>query len=274
MMPSELIEIGGESHFLTERYDRMMGEKVHTVSLAGMMPDATSYEQLMDVCLKLQLPYKEREEVYRRAVFNMLTTNVDAHIRNYEFMLERGHTDWHISPAYDLTFSCFNPQNKLDEYHYLSMNGKCTAVNSEDMLAFARKSMIDHPKAIIKRCVDAVMEFRAIASKYGVSEHWQDVVERHFAEMTPDLLSGLHGYKPHVFSFVLEDGTSVEDAQWQEMGNGAFRLTARIHGVENRATISPKSPTGKRIAECGGIKMNEEKLRQFVTELLLPRITE
>ena len=273
MMPSELIEIGGESHFLTERYDRRNGEKVHTVSLAGMMPDATSYEQLMEVCLKLQLPYKEREEVYRRAVFNMLTTNVDAHIRNFEFMLEKGQTDWHISPAYDLTFSCFNPHNKLDEYHYLSMNGKRTGVNHDDMLAFARRYMIDNPNAIIKQCVDAVMEFRAIATKYGVSEHWLDVVERHFAEMTPDLLSGLQGYKPHVFSYVLENGVHVEDAQWQEMGNGAFRLTARIKGVEYRATVSPKSPTGKRIADCGGIKMSEESLRQFVNDLLLPKIT-
>ena len=272
MMPSELIEIGGESHFLTERYDRKNGEKVHTVSLAGMMPDATSYEQLMDVCLKLQLPYKEREEVYRRAVFNMLTTNVDAHIRNFEFMLEKGQTDWHISPAYDLTFSCFNPHNKLDEYHYLSMNGKRTGANRDDMLAFARRYMIDNPNAIIKQCVDAVMEFRAIATKYGVSEHWQDVVERHFAEMTPDLLSGLQGYKPHVFSYVLKNDVHVEDAQWQEMGNGAFRLTARLNGVEYRATVSPKSPTGKRIADCGGIKMSEESLRQFVNDLLLPKV--
>lgn len=272
MMSSELIEIGGEKHFLTERYDRKNGEKVHTVSLAGMMPDATSYEQLMEVCLKLQLPYKEREEVYRRAVFNMLTTNVDAHIRNFEFMLEKGQTDWHISPAYDLTFSCFNPHNKLDEYHYLSMNGKRTGVNRDDMLAFARRNMIDNPNAIIKQCVDAVMEFRTIASKYGVSEHWQDVVERHFAEMTPDLLSGLQGYKPHVFSYVLKNDVHVEDAQWQEMGNGAFRLTARINGVEYRTTVSPKSPTGKRIADCGGIKMSEESLRQFVNDLLLPKV--
>jgi len=271
MMPSELIEIGGESHFLTERYDRKNGEKIHTVSLAGMMPDATSYEQLIEVCLKLQLPYKEREEVYRRAIFNMLTTNVDAHIRNYEFMLEKGHTDWHISPAYDLTFSCFNPHNKLDEYHYLSMNGKRTGVNHEDMLVFARRSMIDNPNAIIKQCVDSVMEFRTIATKYGVSEHWQDVVERHFAEMTPDLLSGLQGYKPNVFSYIVENSIHVEDAQWQEMGNGAFRLTARINGVEYRATISSKSSTGKRIAECGGIKMDEASLRHFVEDLLLSK---
>ena len=56
------------------------------------------------------------------------------------------------------------------------------------MVTFARKSMIDNPDAIIRQCVDVVLEFRNIAAKYGVSEYWQDLIERHFAEMTPDLL--------------------------------------------------------------------------------------
>ena len=73
---------------------------------------------------------------------------------------------------------------------------------------------------------------------------------------------------------MLENGTFVEDAQWQEMGNGAFRLTARMNGVEYRATISPKSSIGKRITGSGGIKMNEESLRQFVAELLLPKFSQ
>ena len=143
MMPSRLIEIGSERHFLTERYDRLNGQKIHTQSLAAMMPDASSYEDLMDVCLKLDLPYAEVEETYRRAVFNILTTNVDAHIRNFEFMMEQGGS-WHITPAFDLTFSCFNPNNKLDEYHYLSMNGKRTGITNEDMVGFARVAKIDH----------------------------------------------------------------------------------------------------------------------------------
>lgn len=272
MMPCELIEIGGESHFLTERYDRKNGEKIHTVSLAGMIPDATSYEQLMEVCLKLGLPYREREEIFRRAVFNMLTTNVDAHIRNFEFMLERGSSEWHISPAFDLTFSCFNPHNKLDEYHYLSMNGKRTSINRDDMTAFARSGMIDNPNAIIQQCVDAVLEFRSFATKYEVSSYWQDLIERHFAEMTPDLLYGLHGYKPNVFSYILQpSGVHVEDAQWQEMGNGAYRLTAKLDGMEYHTTISHKSQKGRLIAELGGIKMGEEHQRRFVEELLLPK---
>ena len=272
IMPSELIEIGGESHFLTERYDRKNGEKIHTVSLAGMIPDATSYEQLMEVCLTLELPYREREEMFRRAVFNILTTNVDAHIRNFEFMMERGRSDWHLSPAYDLTFSCFNPHNKLDEYHYLSMNGKRTAINREDMMAFARSGMIDNPLAIIRQCVDVVLEFRTYAKKYGVSDYWQDAIERHFAEMTPDLLSGLQEYKPHIFSYILQpSGVHVEDAQWQEMANGAFRLTAKLDGVEYHITISHKSPRGKEIAALGGVKMSEEHQRKYIEDYFLPR---
>lgn len=63
----------------------------------------------------------------------------------------------------------------------------------------------------------------------------------------------------------------VEDAQWQEMGNGAFRLMARLDGTEYRATVSHKSPRGKEIAGCGGVKMSKEAQRRFVELLLLPK---
>ena len=74
------------------------GQKMHTQTLAAMMPEASSYEDLMDVCLKLQLPYAEVEETYRRAVFNILTTNVDAHIKNFSFMMRKGES-WHGRPV-------------------------------------------------------------------------------------------------------------------------------------------------------------------------------
>ena len=269
MMPSKLIDIGTERHFLTERYDRQNGQKMHTQTLAAMMPDASSYEDLMDVCLKLQLPYAEVEETYRRAVFNILTTNVDAHIKNFSFMMKEG-SDWHITPAYDLTFSCFNPGNKFDPAHYLSLNGKTMNINANDLLILGRIYNIKNPNAIIKECTGAVMEFRTIAARYGVSEPWIDKVERHFAEMSPDLLSGLHGYKPHIFSFMIGE-VHVEDAQWEEMGNGAMRLTARLNGQEYKATFSAKSPNGKLAIEQGGTKMAQDDLRHFVEELFLPR---
>lgn len=66
MMPSRLIQIEGKHHFLTERYDRINGEKIHTQTLAAMNPDATSYEDLFEVCRKLSIPASEQSELYRR----------------------------------------------------------------------------------------------------------------------------------------------------------------------------------------------------------------
>lgn len=66
----------------------------------------------------------------------------------------------------------------------------------------------------------------------------------------------------------------VEDAQWEEMGNGAMRLTARLNGQDYKVTFSQKSPKGKIAIEKGGTKMTQEDLRQFVEDLFLPRYLE
>lgn len=38
MMPSKLISVEGQHHFITERYDRREGKKIHTQTLAAMCP--------------------------------------------------------------------------------------------------------------------------------------------------------------------------------------------------------------------------------------------
>lgn len=224
MMPCELITIGGNKHFLTERYDRKDDRKVHTQSLAAMNPDANSYEDLMYVCEDLGLPYKEKEETYRRMVFNIITTNtnVDAHIKNFSFMMEEG-GDWHITPAYDLTFSCLNPGNRFDPMHYLKVAGKKTDINRDDLIEFGRRFGIKCTEDIIRQTADAVMQFRDMAQENGLESYWTDKIEEHFAQMTPDVLASLSGYKPSVYEYYIEDeGVMVKEAQWMEMGNGGF----------------------------------------------------
>ena len=76
-----------------------------------------------------------------------------------------------------------------------------------------------------------------------------------------------------MFSFILQ-GIHVEDAQWEEMGNGAMRLTARLNGQKYKATFSAKSLNGKLAIERGGTKMTQEDLRQFVEELFIPKYLE
>lgn len=271
MMPCELIEIGGDYHFLTERYDRKNGKKIHTQSLAAMNPDANSYEDLMLICEDLNLPYKEKEETYRRMIFNIFATNVDAHIKNFSFMMEEG-DDWHITPAYDLTFSCINPDNRFDPAHYLKVCGKTMDITRSDLLSFGKRFSIKSPEEIIQQTADAVMQFRDIAIESGVETYWIDQIEEHFAEMSPDVLSSLSGYKPSVYEYYLQDEDIwVKEAQWNEMGNGAMRLTALLNDIPFRATFSKKSDVVKNVMLQGGCKMSLENIQEYVNLYFLPR---
>lgn len=271
MMPSELIRIDGDDHFLTERYDRKDGRKVHTQTLAAMNPNARNYEDLMNVLEKLNIPYKEKEETFRRVVFNILATNVDAHIRNFSFMMEEG-GGWHITPAYDLTFSCFNPGNKFDPAHYLRINGKSMSIEYEDLMEFGKKYSITNPKEIIQNTAECVAQFRTVAGEIGVEGYWIDKIEAHFAEMSPKMLPMLTGYKPLSFDYVIEgEDITVTNLHWTEMGNGAMRIDADLNGQHYRLTFAKTQGEYQAIMADGGIKMPFERQKKYVEKLFLPK---
>lgn len=274
MMHSELINIGGDEHFLTERYDRKNGRKIHTQTLAAMNPKAHSYEELMDTCEELNIPYAEREETFRRIVFNILTTNVDAHIRNFSFMMEE-QGNWHITPAYDLTFSCFNPGNDFDSSHYLSIAGKTMDIGYDDLMRLGRQYSINNPKEIIRCTTDSVVQFRSEAERIGVDSYWIDKIEGHFAEMSPEILYMLDGYKALVFEYIIQEHhIMVKNMHWTEMGNGAMRFEADLNDVPYKATFAKSSKEHGNIMSLGGIKMPFENQKNYVEKLFLDKYLE
>lgn len=114
--------------------------------------------------------------------------------------------------------------------------------------------------------------FRDFASRYNINDYWKDVIEGHFAKMNPDLLSDLHMFKPLSYDFVIKEyDIKVENAHWEEMDNGAKRLTALLNGAEYKATVSPKSQRGKSMVADGGTKMDLSHQKKWVEELLLPK---
>ena len=68
MMPCKIIEVEGQKHFITHRFDRDEERKLHMQTLAALYPDADSYEKLLMVCRKMRLPESTQEEVFRRMV--------------------------------------------------------------------------------------------------------------------------------------------------------------------------------------------------------------
>lgn len=88
MEECRLLPVEGINHFLTKRFDRKNGEKIHLQTLAAINPDARSYEDLIATCRELSISESEIEKLFALMVFNIMANNTDDHNKNFSFLLE------------------------------------------------------------------------------------------------------------------------------------------------------------------------------------------
>ena len=161
MSECRLLPESGRDHFMTKRFDRVDGEKIHMQTLSGLAHfdfnniGSTSYEQLFQIMRKLKLGNDQLEQMFRRMVFNVVARNQDDHTKNTSFILpENG--EWRLSPAYDITYS-FNPTPGRNTYlHQMSINGKRKEILKENLIKIARDNSIKKPKVIIEEVISAI----------------------------------------------------------------------------------------------------------------------
>lgn len=170
MMPSKLVEIEGTQNFLTQRFDRVDGIRIHTQTMAAMSSFADTYEDLFVIGRKINLTAEEQTQQYRRMVFNILAGNVDDHTKNFSFLMYPN-GEWHISPAYDLIFS-IDPDSRLFRNHELSVCGKRNNITRKDLIDFAKAQDIKNPANIIEQTIEVVKKFNDYAEQVGISEYW------------------------------------------------------------------------------------------------------
>jgi serine/threonine-protein kinase HipA len=175
MMPSTLLEEHGRAHFLTQRFDRVQhartGETVrlHMATLCGLAhmdfnaPLRYSYEEAFAVMRMLGLPYPDAVEFYRRMCFNVVARNCDDHTKNTSFLMDP-QGQWHLSPAYDITFA-YDPANLWLKQHQMSIQGKRSDITREDLLAVAKEMNIRKANAIIDEVVAGVKGWKTFAKK-------------------------------------------------------------------------------------------------------------
>ena len=166
---SLLHEENGRFHFLTKRFDRTdQGDKIHMQSLGALagidykIPKASSYETLFMLMKRLQLPYNQFEQQYRRMLFNVLARNHDDHVKNFAFLMNKD-GKWQISPAYDLCFS-YKPGGTWTNEHQSSINEKYDNFTKEDLIEFARKFGIKKANRILEEVITAVNQWPEIAA--------------------------------------------------------------------------------------------------------------
>ena len=171
MMPSRLMTIEGKRHFLTERFDRQKGEKMHVLTLAAMDPDAISYEDLFSVCRRLRLPESQQRELYRRLVFNVLGDNVDDHSKNFSFIMDKRGI-WSLAPAYDMLFTVDLDGPNYMNRHSLSLGIKTDGITVEDLLRFAEENDITQAASIVRDVSVAISNWSAFAAEAQVPSVW------------------------------------------------------------------------------------------------------
>ena len=180
MSECSLVEENGRAHFLTKRFDRLGGKKIHMLTLCGIahydyrLQGAYSYEQAFDVMRALRLSYAEARQMFRRMVFNVVVRNQDDHTKNISFTMgEDG--KWNLSPAYDMGYA-YNPHGVWTARHQMSINDKFDHITRDDLLIFASKNNIKDAARVIDEVCEAASHWGDMAKDCGVPQTMLDVV--------------------------------------------------------------------------------------------------
>lgn len=172
MTACSLIEENGRAHFLTKRFDRENGRKVHMQTLCGIahydfrLLRGYSYEQAFNVMRALRLPYSAAREMFRRMVFNVAVRNQDDHTKNISFLMGEDGL-WRLSPAYDMGYA-YNPNGGWTAQHQMSVAGKFDNITKTDLLDFAKANNIKDAAEVIEEVIDHVAEWPKLATECGV----------------------------------------------------------------------------------------------------------
>ena len=261
MMPSELYQVDGNNHFMTKRFDRKDGKKVHTQTLAAINPDADSYEQLIAICRKLHLPETECYEVFRRMVFNVLANNTDDHNKNFSFIMNEDGT-WRLAPAYDITYIFDSGGFLPNEDHCMYIRAKLRGITRDDVIQLAKDNGIRRPDAIIRDIVKAIKQFRVVATKYGVAEQWIGRIETTIAEHLKSW-GELEAITCSTGEFVI-NGHTVKNIRMEQAYKGNFHLLAEIDGQERKFVIGKNKEEFSLIESVGIANLSSDQLKEMM----------
>ncbi len=172
MSPSRLLEENGRAHFMTQRFDRRRGEKLHLQSLCGLahydynLAGAYSYEQAFMVMRRLRLSKADAIEQYRRMAFNVLARNQDDHTKNIAFLMDQSGA-WRLSPAFDVTYA-HNPHGVWTNQHQMTLNGKRDGFTREDLITVGASISLPRPGDIIDEVQTAIAAWPQYAQQAGI----------------------------------------------------------------------------------------------------------
>jgi len=175
------IVLSKEGHYIIKRFDNDDGQKLHMHTLQGILhsdfavPRTVDYTEAFRVLNLLNVSKNDRDEFYKRMVFNYLFRNHDDHEKNHSFLMDRT-GNWHLSPAYDITFS-YRQGGRFIGDHQLKFNGKVgDDVGFDDFREIAEHFGIKAYKEIIQEVLDIRMKLKDNLQANNVSQDYISTV--------------------------------------------------------------------------------------------------
>ncbi|GAB1857361.1 HipA domain-containing protein [Flavobacteriaceae bacterium MHTCC 0001] len=184
MAESKLKKISGQYHtFLTKRFDRERGKRIHFASAMTMTGNTEeiikgktpSYLEIVEFIENYGVDVTSNlHQLWRRVVFNIAISNTDDHLRNHGFILkEKG---WELSPAYDL-----NPSIEKDGLS-LNIDMDDNALDFDlarsvgEYFRLSKKEMA----SILDEVFNAVKNWKRVASQIRIPLKEQELMESAF----------------------------------------------------------------------------------------------
>lgn len=175
--------IGPFATFLTKRFDRINGERIHFASAMTMTgnneesikENTASY---LDLAEFIQFSGTKVEanlhQLWRRIIFNIAISNTDDHLRNHGFILTKN--GWQLSPAYDL-----NPSIDKDGFS-LNIDNQDNALDFELAKSIGEYFQLNNQQMnqVIEEIKEAVKTWRIIANEAGIPRSEQELMEPAF----------------------------------------------------------------------------------------------
>ena len=174
MTECRLLEENGRAHFMTRRFDRVKGKRLHLQSLCAVqhydfnLAGAYGYEQALMTMRKMKLSKRQQLQLYRRMVFNVIARNQDDHTKNIAFLMDQDGS-WSLSPAFDMTHS-YNPSGQWTDRHQMTINGKRDNFSIDDLIRVAETGDIKRPRAVIQEVSNVVRQWPDYAQDAAVSK--------------------------------------------------------------------------------------------------------
>ncbi|MCC6542731.1 MAG: HipA domain-containing protein [Flavobacteriales bacterium] len=180
-----MLEEQGRAHFLTQRFDRhgrtCEAVRLHMATLLLGGPHGLQRSGALQLRRGLRAdalagPAQPRcRGVLLPQVLHVIARNCDDHTKNTSFLMDP-QGEWHLSPAYDITFA-YNPANIWLKQHQMSVRGKRSDITRDDLLAVAKEMNIKKADAIIDEVVAGVKKWKTFAKKAEMDVKQTEVIK-------------------------------------------------------------------------------------------------